>query len=159
VAVDAFEANIEPASPWDYYWTDDAGLAAARAEEDLLKLAFGDQRIIVPLSIEHSRSLDILDTFRFQDPYGISLDGSGDYGRYWYVESLDFDVLAGRMTVNGVDLQWLLRQYCVLGDEDARADNWSTATEADRMYCYLCSEATGLFADGEPGKKLSSENP
>jgi len=158
VAVDAFGAYIEPSSPWDYLWTDDAGLAAARAEEDLLKLSFGDQRIILPLSIRHYRSLDILDTFRFQDPYGISLDGSGDYGRYWYVEGLTIDPLEGKMTVEGVDLQWLLRQYCVLGDEDARASNWSAATETDRMYCYLCSEATDLFADGEPGKKLISEN-
>jgi hypothetical protein len=70
---------------------------------------------------------------------------------------LTYGLLSGRMLINGIDLQWALRQACILGDDNLQADNWSDASEYDRTFCYLCDELTGMFADGEPGKVLMSE--
>jgi hypothetical protein len=42
----------------------------------------------------------------------------------------------------------------ILGDEATLAASWATATNANKVYGYLCDEATGVFANGKPGKRL-----
>lgn len=153
-SIDAFEANIMPSPEWNYPWTDDADVVNMRATEDLLKLGFGDQRIRLKLSIEHIDTLDILDNFRYQDPFGLNALGLGEVGRYFYVEKIGYDLLAGTMNVEGIDLQWVLQQIMILGDSTTLAANWSTATETERLYGYLADSADCKFADGEPGKIL-----
>lgn len=157
-SITALEAEVHPSSAWEFPWTTSATLAALRANEELLKLGFGDQKIKLTVSLEHAGELDILDTFRFQDPYGLHPTGGGEQGRYYYVERIETDLLGGKITITGIDLQWILRQLVVLGDENVEASTWSSATEANRLYGYLADELTGLLPDGEPGKVLWDEN-
>jgi hypothetical protein len=157
-SISAFEAEIMPSQAFDFPWTDSETLADFRAEEELLKLGFGDQRLQLKISTEHIDELDILSTFRFQDPWGISLTGGGDVGRYFYVEKITYNLMDNTMEIEAIDLEWLLREYMILGDEDEIADNWSSASEADRMWAYLCDELTWEFADAEPGKIMMDEN-
>ena len=150
----AFEAEISPAQAWSFPWTDDEDLVDMRTTEELLKLGFGDQGLDLRVSLEHHGELEILDTFRFQDPYGLDSAGRGEVGRYNYVGTLGYDLMGCAIKINAVDLEWQLRQLVVLGDEDALSANWSAAVEAERLYAYLADDLTGLFADGEPGKTL-----
>jgi hypothetical protein len=158
-SIDAFEATIMPkGGDWMFPWTMSEALVDLRAGEELLKLGFGEQRLTLEVSTEHMMELDILENFAFQDPYALHAFGLGAVAKLYYADRLTYDVLGGRLTIEAVDLQWLLRQYFVLGDEDIQASNWSAATEPDRMYGYLCDEVTGKFVDGEPGKILIDEN-
>lgn len=156
-SIAALEAEIMPSPAWDFLWIAEESFADLRAQEELLKLGFGEQKINLPISIEHHDEIDILENFRFQDPYGLNIAGEGDAARFYYVEKIRFDPMRGSMNLTSVDLQWLLRQYFVLGDEGEHPANWSAALDSDRMYGYLCDEATGLFSDGEPGKILVNE--
>ena len=153
-----YEAWIEPDTPWEFPWTDDDDLASDRVTELLIRFGYGDFKISFTLPLSFMDDLDLLTNFRFQDPYGLSLDGSGESGRYYYVESIGYNLLEGTMDVTALDLTWLLMQYFILGDENAIPAAWLDATEPSRMYGYLCDEITGLFSDGEPGKILIDEN-
>jgi CheY-like chemotaxis protein len=157
-SIAAFEAEIMPSQAFDFPWTDSEALADLRAEEELLKLGFGDQRLQLKVSIEHIDELEILSTIRFQDPWGISLTGAGDVGRYFYIEKLTYDLMGNTIDIEAIDLEWLLREYVLFGDEDEIASNWSSASESDRMWGYMCDEITWEFADGEPGKIMMDEN-
>ena len=153
-----YEVRIEPSSPWEFPWTDNSTLAGERVKELLLRFGYGDYKISLNLPLSFMDHLDVLTNFKFQDPYGLSLTGAGESGRYYYVESIGYSFLEGTMSIIGLDLSWLLMQYFILGDEDSLPANWSIAAESSRIYGYLCDELTGLFADGEPGKILVDEN-
>ena len=157
-AVDAYEATIEPDDPADYKWTADAALAAARLSEELYRYGYGNYKLSISLSLDYFNALEVFTNFRYQDPWGLSLTGAGEAGRYYYVESIEYNFLENRMDIEAIDLQWLLRQYLILGDEDELAAAWADAGESDRMFAYLCSETTGKFSDGEDGKILVDEN-
>jgi len=53
-----------------------------------------------------------------------------------------------------VDVERLYAGTFILGDETLLAADWGSAGAADRLYGYLCSEATGLFGDGSTGKRV-----
>jgi|WetSurSiteA1Bulk_404760.scaffolds.fasta_scaffold00434_17 hypothetical protein len=156
-SIAALEAQIMPSPAWDFSWIKDESFADLRAQEELLKLSSGEQKISIQLSIERHHDIGILENFRFQDPFGLNISGEGDAARFYYSEKINYDPLRGALTLTGVDLQWLLRQYLVLGDEAEHPDNWSAALDSDRMYAYLCDELSGLFSDGENGKALVNE--
>ena len=151
-SIDAFEAEIMPASPWTFPWTASEALVDLRVQEELLKLGFGELRLRVPISLEHDGELDILDTFAFQDPFALDALGGGAAAKLYYVERLTYDLLAGTIGVDAIDLQWLLRMYFVAGDFYALEELWGDASETMRMYAYACDFNTGKFPDGEPGK-------
>ncbi len=44
-----------------------------------------------------------------------------------------------------------------MGDENSLATNWSAASEADKLYGYLCDETTSKFANSETGKIMIDE--
>lgn len=142
----------------DFPWITLNALADQRALEELLKRGQGDLKVKFPLPLRWFGQLDALSNFRLQDTFGLSTSGAGEVGRYYSVESITYDLLEGKLDIIAADMQWLLRQYCVAGDEDALATNWSSAGEADRMYCYACNELSGDFADGELGKILVDES-
>lgn len=147
----------------DYKWFTSSTLVAQLVRERLQKYGYGGQILHFDLDMHWFTKLDIFHNFQYQDPLGLSSTGAGEQGRYYYVESMDYDFMAGKIRVSAIDLQFLLRQYFILGDEAALAANWSSAGEPDRMYGYLCDETLGVsgegeFADGEPGKILVDEN-
>lgn len=131
--------------------------------EGLLKYSHGNPKVTFPVPLHFFDELDTFYNFRLQDLMGLSSTGAGEAGRYYYIESLDYDFMGDRIMVTAIDLQYILRRYFILGDETTLASNWSAASEADRMYGYLCSETEGpdsdqfQFADGAPGKALVNE--
>jgi len=157
-SIEMFEAELMPGSPWAFPWTDDEALVDQRVDEELGKHAFGDYRIRFDMSIEHVHELDILDTFAYQDPFALNALGEGAVAKLYYVERITYDFDRGVMAVEAIDMDYILGAYFLLGDESAQASNWADASQTDKLYGYLCDEATGAFADGQPGKKLIDEN-
>lgn len=158
-AVDALSGNYqEQTQPLEMKWTTNEVLVDKQIFNILYKRGKGYKRIKIKLPLTFVDYLDIYNSFRLQDPYGISLDGSGDYGRYLYVESIDYGWIESTMEVTALDLSYIMRRYLVLGDEDSLPSNWSLTTEESKAFAYLCDEVTGLFADGEEGKILVDEN-
>ena len=156
-SVDDYEAAIEPSYALDWKWTTSDALVASRLVEELHRYGYGDKKITFPVSFDWFDKIDIFLNFRLENPWGISADGSGETGRYYYIEALDYDFIGNRIMVTAIDLQWLLRQYFILGDEGDHEALWDNAVESSRMYGYLANELTGLFSDGEPGKILIDE--
>jgi hypothetical protein len=142
----------------DYPHTTSQVLVDQLALEMLIKRGWGDPAIEFPVPISWIDELDILTSFRFQNPFGLSVTGGGEQARYYYVISLSVDWLGEKIDLIAVDLQFLLTAYFVKGDETLIATNWNVAGQADRMFAYKCDEATGKFDDGELGKILVDEN-
>ncbi len=142
----------------DYPWTDSTVLVQQRTLEELQKKGWGEPKLEFSIPINWIDEFDVFDNFRFQDPYGLSSTGAGEQGRYYYIESITVDLMGQKLDIVAVDLQFLLSQYCIKGDENVLAANWNVAGEADRMFLYACDEATEKFADGESGKVKVDEN-
>ena len=158
-AVDALSGNRqEEKQTLNMKWTTNETLADKQMFNILSKQGKGYKRIKFKLPLTFIEYLDIYDSFRLQDPFGVSLDGSGDYGRFLYVEKIGYNWRENSMDIDALDLTYILRRYLVLGDEDSLPSNWSTTTEESKAFAYLCDEATGLFADRDYGKILVDEN-
>lgn len=142
----------------EFPWTDSKALVDQRILEELLKLRFGDANVTFSLPIQFIDELDVFTVFRLQDPWGLGTAGAGEVGRYYYIKKVTYDFMNSKIDVSAVDLQFLLRQYFILGDETAQVLNWNLAGEDDRMFGYLCDETDDEFADGEPGKALVDES-
>ena len=56
--------------------------------------------------------------------------------------------------VTALDLGRLFEGAFILGDETVLPAAWTSATEAEKRYGYLCDETTGLFSDGAKGKRV-----
>lgn len=140
-----------------------ATLIADLIAEALLQYGEGNPVVKFPVPLHFFDELDIFYNFRLQDLMGLSSSGAGELGRYYYIESLEYDFMGDQINVTAIDLHYLLKRYFILGDEGERASNWSSATEVDRMFGYLCDETLlswhhGFqFADGSPGKALVNE--
>jgi len=157
-AISDFEQVLEAPDFIDFPWTLSSVWAAKRAEEELQKYGYGLPELTFELPIAWIDDLDVLTDFRLQDPFGTSRTGAGEFGRYCYVSSIDIDYLQARITIRAIDLNWLIKQYLMLGDENDLPAAWVNATDEERIFAYLCDEVTGRFPDGEPGKKLVDEN-
>jgi len=154
-----FETEMGPSEPWTFPCVTSESLAEQRVLEDLLKLAFGDRRVKFSIPLAYIDRIEVFDNFRLQDPYGLSWTKSGDLGRYYYVLNLTYDWQGNKIDIEGADLQWLLQQYFIFGDEDAMPEEWPDARPTSyAMYGYLCDEDTFQFSDGTPGKILIDEN-
>ncbi len=148
---------------WEFPNIISASLVAQLVSEGLVKYSLGNPKVEFSVPIHWFDELEIFNNIRIQDPFGMSTTGAGEQGRYYYIESLDYDFMGDKIDVVAVDLQYILRRYFILGDEGVQALNWSSAGETDRMFGYLADETGGpdsdqvLFADGEPGKALVDE--
>lgn len=164
-SIDDFGSTIEAQdSPWSFPWTTSADWVTVRAVEELLKLGYGDRKIEITIPIEWINDIDALDdeldifsNFAYQDMFGPHESGAGEVLHYYYVESISINTQAQTLSITGVDLQWLMRQCIILGDESVLAPTWMTASEYERIFGYLGSEVTETFADGEPTKLLCKE--
>lgn len=153
-SIEDFEAEIEPSQAWDFPWTTSSAFTIIRLDEELMKRSYGDKKIRFSLPIRFIDDLDVLTNFRFQDPFGLSRTGAGEVGRYYYVESMTVDFQNETIHITGIDLEYLLRQFFILGDSNTIAQTWALASESDRTFGYLCNSISGKFADGEEGKIL-----
>ena len=103
----AFETEIEATSPVSFPWTNSVTLAQDRLTTMLLRRGYGDYRIKFSVSMKWFKDLDILDNFRFQSLFGLSVTGAGEAGRYYYVISINYNWTRGVIDIEAVDLEWL----------------------------------------------------
>jgi len=145
---------------WQFQWTASATLIVMRTDEEFLKRGQGDFKIEFTLPINWIDILDIFTNFRLQEPFG--LDGSsdppeqrGEFGRYYYVESLNYNFMKQEITVVGIDLQFLLRQCMIVPHAGDVEEKWENASEREKMYAYVGNCAANSFvSDGSPLKKV-----
>lgn len=153
-SIDDLEAEIEPGSRAEFPWTNSLSLIQDRLTEILLKRGYGDNRITFSVSIKWFKRLDLMMNFKFQDLWGLSTTGGGEEGRIYYIISLNYNWTAATIDVEAVDLQWLLRQFFIIGDSSVLPENWSLYSEIQRIFGAVCDSDTGEFDDGEPGKMV-----
>lgn len=148
---------------WDMPWTTSTTMIERRITEELLKRGQGDLKAEFTIPMNWVDLFDLFSNLRLQDPFGLGTGGEGEYGRYYYIESMTYDFMNCLIDIVAIDLQFVLRQCSILGSCTASDSNyvpptWAAATEAQRMFSYLClcgSGETGEFpSDGEPCKVL-----
>ncbi len=145
---------------WNICWSRSLTWVRSLIRSELLKRGEGYRTADIVLPLWWMEKLNIHSSFKFQDPYGLSADGSGEVERYYYVEDLQYDIRAKKLRVKAVDLQYLLRQYLLLGDETVLTGaeaNYNTASDASKMWAFLCDEVSEKFQNGDPGKILANE--
>jgi len=156
-SIDWFGSWYMVEEPWDLHWNSNEDFVNQRILEELVKLAYGNQKAEVIVPMDYIDELDIFDNVRVQDPFAPSADGSGESGRYYYITGIDYGWESQSLRLELVDLHWLLQQYFIFGDENLMPDLWEDAG-LYRYYGYLCDENTWEFSDGFPGKILIDEN-
>lgn len=139
---------------WDMAWTESAVLVEKRIAEELLKRGEGERKVSFTIPINWIDEFDIFTNFRLQDLYGLDAAGVGEYGRYWYVESLTYDFMNQKIHVTAIDLQYLLRQCMIIPHCGDVTDNWDGASDEERMYAYVGSCTDDELSEGDPLKKV-----
>ena len=151
-SIEDFEAEIESRQSFDFPWTTSEAMIIQRVNEELLKRAYGEKRINFTLPIRFIEDLDLHSNIRFQDVI------QDEEGRYYYIESIDYNFVSQSLKMIAIDLQYLLASYFILGDEDDLPSDWNNTVPDDRIFGYMCDEDTGLLPDGTPGKIMIDEN-
>lgn len=162
LSIENYGKKQYPSTPWHFPWItsdisadgDALGLAAHRMSEELMKHAFGYKKIHIKVPIQMIDDLDIFTNFRYQDPFGLSWTKEGEKGRYYYISSLTYDFQSRSIDIVGIDLQYLLGQYLIIGDCDALPNDWTLGSEHDRIYAAVSDCTTGRFSNGDPGKRV-----
>lgn len=159
VSVEHLKQRLEAKeSPWRFPWTDSKTLVEQRLNDELLKLAYGNKKIEFKLSTKWASQLHVIDTFKHQDLFAPTIDGSGQSGHYYICQGISYDYDQETMDVIGEDIHWLLRQYAVRGTRGAHTELWVNAGPEDQMYRYDCDRVTGKFPDGQQGKMRIDRN-
>lgn len=159
ISVEHLKQRIEAKeSPWKFPWTDSLALVQQRLEHELLKLAYGNKKINFKLSTKWANQLHVIDTFKHQDLFAPTIDGSGQSGHYYICQGISYDYDQAIMDVVGEDIHWLLRQYAVRGTRGTQAESWVNASPEDQMYRYDCDRVTGKLPGGQPGKMRIDRN-
>jgi len=153
-SIEDFNTEIEPDSPFQFPWINTESFAYLRTQEELLRKGYGDKKIYFEIPLHLFSEVELLQNFRYVDPFGISPDGSGEAGRYYYIESLEYLWHENKIDVSGVDLQWLAGQVGRVGKQADLERDWADASVEQRFYLYVGSCLTGAFPDGEPNKKV-----
>lgn len=156
-AIEAMSGNIIE-ELLDLKWTTSTLLVMKRLRDEFSKRGKGYKKISFPIPMSFIEELDVHDSFRLQDPFGTHKEGLGVFGRYCYVEKIDYEFQDMKMSIEALDLSYIMRQYLVLGDETALADNWADASDEHKAFAYLGHEDTGKFLNGEKAKILLDEN-
>jgi hypothetical protein len=66
----------------------------------------------------------------------------------------EFDVDNLTVRMECLDVNRIFTGAFILGDTTSLAATWTTATDTDKGYGYLCDEVTQAFSDGAAGKRL-----
>lgn len=142
---------------WEFPWITSSSFADQRAQEELMKRGKGDRSVEFKVPLHWVEDFDVFTDFLLQDPYAIEESGAGEEYHYYFIEGITYDFMKETLTITAIDLQWILGQFFIVGDENVIALLWADAEPLDKMYGYLCDEITGQFPDGEEGKMLMSE--
>ena len=142
---------------WEFPWITSLSFADQRAQEELMKRGKGDRTVEFKIPLHYVEDFDVFTDFLLQDLYAIEETGVGEEAHYYFVEGITYVFMKETLAITAIDLQWLLSQFFIVGDEDVIALLWADATVQDKIYGYLCDEITGQFPDGEEGKMLMTE--
>ncbi len=142
---------------WEFPWINSGTFADQRAQEELMKRGKGDRTVEFKIPLHYVENFDVFTDFLLQDLYGIDASGVGEVSRFYFVENITYDFMKETLAITAIDLQWILSQFFILGDENVIALLWADATVSDKTYGYLCDEITDQFPDGEEGKMLMTE--
>jgi len=151
---DALEVECEPKNePLKFPWTTSADLVSHRMADILDERSFGENPILIKIPMSMINDVELGKVFRFQDPFGLSADGEGEKGHYYFITGISYNWDDETIEITGRDLQWLVARYFVLGDRDVEPADFLNAGN-NSMYGYLCDRDTGKFTNGKPGKML-----
>jgi len=145
---------------WQFPNTASATLVERRVDEEFLKRGYGDLKVEFTIPINWIDILDIFTNFRLQEPFGLDAGSDppaqrGEFGRYYYIESINYDFMNQKMSIIGIDLQFLLRQCMIVPHCGDVAEKWENASESDKMYAYVGNcDADSFVYDGAPLKKV-----
>ena len=145
---------------WHICWTRSESWVRTIMREELMKRGEGFKTIEFPIPLWWMNQINVHQSFIFQDPFGLSADGIGEAAHYYYIEDIQYDIRGKKLRIKAVDLQYLLRQYLLLGDETVLTGdeaNYNTASDTSRMYAFCCNEITEKFQNGDPGKIFANE--
>ncbi len=142
---------------WQFYHVTTGTLADQRAQEELMKRGKGDRKVTFKLPLHWFEDFDVFTDFLLQDLYAVEETGVGEALHYYFVESITYDFMKETLVITAIDLQWILSQFFIAGDENVIALNWDSASVLDKIYGYGCDEITGQFANGDEGKMALSE--
>ncbi len=142
---------------WEFPNIKTVSLANQRTQEELMKRGMGDRSIEFKLPLYFFEEFDVFSDFLLQNLYAIEPTGEGEESHYYFVESINYNFMKETITISAIDLQWILSQFFIVGDENVIALNWTDASATDKLFGYLCNEVTGEFEDGEQGKMLMTE--
>ena len=140
---------------YDLPWTLSSTLVDKRMFDELLKYGQGDWKAHFSIPIKWIDEFDLFSNLRLQDPFG--LGGVGEYGRYYYIESITYDFMNDKMDIVAIDMYYILRQCFILGNCDDIPLTWEETTYEQKMFGYLCdcdAGDDGQFSDGEICKVL-----
>ena len=140
---------------WEFPWTTSKSIAGMRAWEEIIKREQGDKKVEFTIPMHWIIKFDVFSDFQLQDPFAISVDGSGERAHLYFIESIQYDFGKEQLRITAVDLGWLQRVQFLLGDEDTDPDNWEDASPEDKDKAYLPDEYTGRFRDRERGKRIT----
>lgn len=134
-----------------FRWIRDAAMAIDISKRKITR--FKDPPVFVtlpfPLKSFTENLADIIGVSHFQ---GDSEDGY--VKKRFQIRATDYDLDRYVNTMLLEDISAFIGKACLLGNEAALPALWPAAVGAERDYCYLCIQASGLFSDGEPGKRL-----
>jgi hypothetical protein len=136
------------------YFVRDSGVAYDLALHKVTRqrdpIAF--ETFVMPLK---AFSLLLAEVCRFTHFDGAGL--LGYVGEYFQLRRVDLDL--NKFTFSGIfeKVSSFYGNEMILGDETALAATWLTASDADKKYAYMCDETTGLFSNGDPGKRMNDE--
>lgn len=144
---------------WEFPWTDSENLIASRITEELLKYTYGELKISFSIPINWIDVFDIFSNFRLQEPFGLDAGtgdpaASGEYGRYYYIESMTYDFINQKINITAVDMQYLLKQCMIMAHCGDVPENYDNASEADKMFAYIGDCDSDAMPDGAPLKRI-----
>lgn len=137
----------------DFYYVRDEATALDLAQRELMFTRYVPRLIYwrQPLS---GLSIELGDLVKMTHLDGVGLSGTGFVDTPLLVERHNFDPKKLSVYMEAWDVERLFSTSFRLGDDDW-AVTWTTASEEQRrIYGFLADETTGLFSDGEPGKRL-----
>ncbi len=154
-SINTYDVETEPGqSPLEFKWTDLESIVIGRIGEELLKKGHGYKKASFAISTNWLNDIDILDNFQLQDLFALDIDGEGDEGHYYYIESMGIDLVNCKIDILAPDLQWLVRQCMIIGKCSELAEQWPDASDWMRLYGYVAMCLNDKFSDDEPAKTI-----
>jgi hypothetical protein len=142
-----------PSREMEFFYVRDEDTATDLAQREMMFTRYVPRLVYwrQPLS---GLSIELGDLVKMTHLDGVGQSGNGFVNTPLLVERHNFDPRRFSVYMEAWDVERLFSTSFRLGS-DAWGVDWVTAsTEQRRVYGFLADQTTGLFSDGEPGKRL-----